>query len=341
MSASIKTFADFEKFNFFRTPSWRWERLRALVSGGNEAPKRCTRRDDDKIRTAKTFITQLHNADAVTTDRLKFQYPGLFLAFDFYKKAQEQPDAAMFLESRVLAGQSAEEIGKVMGVLPDTVTWYCDLFFDVVPYLERRDWIVKHVIAPAMLKTATSTGVFKDSTVAHTYADGTLKLFAYFGGPIVVDVMIGGLQSGKRLTDPDKLTDWFDGAVGTVVRRRTLQAAQSCEINKYNVFELMAVHTRIVEIANSVKSSDQPTTLLETHIRETLSEIPWAAGSAGEEMYEGTMLGRFDSMQSELRDSELLLLASGRTIDGATDSFPDGFPEPKVRKAETVITNVE
>lgn len=344
---TLPSYADVQKYNFFRPPSWRWERVLSLVDRPGEVIGRCTRRDDRVVRAAKSFAVRRQSADQMTLDRLQAENPALFYAYDFHQRAQDDPEAALYIQARLLARQTPEQVADVMGITADTVTWYADLFFDVIPYLDKRDWITKQVLVPAMLRSGgvappgaadAQAQPFRDSTVARPFMDGTLKLFAYFGGPHLVDVMIAGLQAGRPLTSVEDMDNWFDRTVATTVRRRTAQAATMFEVNKYNVMELFAVHSRIMEIERSEESQEQARTTTERHVKALMDEIPWAVGGDGEELYDGTAVGRFDRMSSELRDDELLLVAGGRPAPTvAPDNFPAALPPPRKDK-RSVLT---
>jgi hypothetical protein len=65
------------------------------------------------------------------------------------------------------------------GLAPETVEWYVALFFDVVHKLEGKDYITFQVIGLTPAKDYTE----KDIEV-------WLKLFAFLGGPIVLDSLL-------------------------------------------------------------------------------------------------------------------------------------------------------
>ncbi len=351
----IKTFADYQKYNFFRPPDWRWDRVMKLVDRKDKAG-RCTRRDDDYVRAARNFLLRWRKEDITEQerDRLLFEMPGMYFAYDFHRRLNDDHEASMYLQARLLAGQTPEQIGEAMGVMPEAVTWYAAIFFDVADKLKNRDWVTKQIIAPALARGNAPPKMvadddeeedlpptpFKDSTVAKPFLDGSLKLFAYFGGPHLVDLMIGGMESGKPLTSPDDLKNWMDGTWSTILRRRSMQAAMSFEVNKYNVLELFAVHTRIIEIERSEESNEQARTTTERHIKAMVDEIPWAVGDDGVKLYGGTTVGRFDSMAGELRDDELLRIASGQTAPTLSD-YPDKLPPPRRDKKSVVMAQTD
>lgn len=344
---TLKTYADYQKFNFFRTPAWRWDRIVELVDRDDGVMGRCTKRDDEFVRAGRSFYGRWRNGDAEMRQKLLWENPGLFYAYDFHQKLTEDPDAVMYIQARLLARQTYDEIAEIMGVLPSAVEWFARLYFDVTDNLERRDWITKQILIPAMMRSTlapvqTDPGhpsIYKDSTVAKPFMDGSLKMFAYFGGKHLVDVLISGMQAGRPMASQDDLAGWLDTNITNTLRRRTAQAAHLFEINKYNVMELFAVHTRIVEISQSDESKEQTKSIQERHIKAMMDEVPWAVGGEGSKMYKTHMglLGHLDDMAGELRTDEVLRIASGQTLPDVGSDFPRQLPAPR-RDKKAVLT---
>ncbi len=345
----MKLLAEFQKYNFFRSPAWRWDRVMKIADKYGGMAGRCTKRDDAWIKTSKAFFLRYRDLpDDEDRERLWMETPGLFYAFELFSRAADQPEGACFLEARLLARQTPEVIAECMGTLPDTVRWYEALYFNVADKLQHRDWITAQVLIPAVMKhygnwhEATQNADvalpfqkgMANRPVAHPFLDASLKLFAYFGGPHIVDIMITGFQAGKPLTSPDDMAAWFDNHMSMTVRRRVSQAAMQFEINKYNITELLTVHTRIMEIERSEESQDQQKSTTERHIKAMVDEIPWAVGDEGAKASAGTMLGRMDKMAGELRDDEVLKISSGQTVPGLADDFPDRLPPPKKKESK-------
>ena len=297
--------------------------------------------------TARAFRLWLGNSRNQTKlDKIWADNPGLFYAYDLYEKAQEDPEAAMFIEARLLANQSNEQIGDALGITPDTVEWYEALFFNVKDKLKHRDWITKQVLLPAMRRHHVPpagqndgmTVLTRDSAVARPFLDGSLKLFGYFGGTHVIDVMISGFQSGKPVPSQDAVQGWFDAGWAMTVRRRSHQASLQFEVNKYNVMELFAVHTRIIEIDRSEESQDSVRTEHERTIMAMMNEIPWAVGADGAKIFEGKAIGRYDEEAAELRDAEVLKVGTGQQI---TDDIPKMLPPPRKRAAAVMTQSTD
>jgi hypothetical protein len=334
----LHTFRDFEKYNFFRKVDWRWERVLNLVHRQGP-PARCTRRDDKAVRAARSFVVRWANGDATVRDRLFIENPGLYYAYDFHRRLESQPTAAFFIQARLLARQTPEQIGEIMGVLPDTVQWYADLYFDVVPYLDQRDWITNQVLVPAMIRSTgsddpadVSASAYQPLEVVLPFMDGSLKMFAYFGGPFLVDYLLSCFQAGRPLGSHDDYEEWMDRSMARTIRRRANQAAMLFQVNKYNVMQLFELHAKIMEIERSEDSANHGRTGIERHVSAMLDEIPWAAGTDAAKLYQGTPLGQYDDGHAELRDAETIDVAAGRAID-IKDKFPERLPEPRAKKA--------
>lgn len=341
----IRTYADFQKYNFFRTPAWRHDRVLSLIEREDGTPGRCTKRDDDIVKIATPFIHRWKKGNKLSRERLLWENPGLYYAYEFILKTIENQDASMYIQSRLLARQSVEEVANIMGMIPDAVTWYANLVFDVLPYLDQRDWITSQILVPAMTRSMmkpsnSANPLHQDSSVAKPFLDGSLKFFAYFGGRHMVDYLVTGAKAGKPVASPDDIDLWFDNDAKTTIRKRTAQAARLFEINKYNVMELFQVHTRIMEIERADEAIEQTKDTHERTVRAMMDEIPWAIGADGERIYEQdmVMVGRMDKMAGEVRDDELLLLASGRPAPSIADNFPSKLPPPR-RGNVSIITN--
>jgi hypothetical protein len=334
----MRTWAEFQKYNFFRSPQWRWDRVLKLCDRPNQAG-RCTRRDDAVVREGRNFLLAWRKAtDPDAKGELFWKTPGLYYAFELHEREAEDPESALFIQARLLARQTPEQIAQVMSTHPSAVKWYEALFFNVSDRLDQRDWITKQVLLPAYRNANGAAGgdaalPFRDSSVARPFMDASLKLFAYFGGTHLVDVMIAGLRAGKPLTSPDDLSNWLDQTWSTTVRRRSAQAAVEFEVNKYNVMELFTVHSRIVEIERSEDSQDRQRSTHERAIEAMLGEIPFAVGDDGRKLVEGSKLKRFDEGAAELRDDEVLLVAAGHDVEGLDDSMPARLPPPRKRVA--------
>ncbi len=342
----LTSHADFQKYNFFRSPEWRFERILSLIDREDGVPGRCSRRDDEYVRVGRSFIHRHREGDDAMREKLKWENAGLYFAYDYHQRLAADPDVAMYIQARLLAKQTPEQIGNILGIMPAAVEWYAVLFFDVVPYLDQRDWITKAVLIPAIVRSPlkdedddNNVPMHRDIGIAKPFLDGSLKLMAYFGGPHIVDMLLTSMQPGRPVTNPDDASGWFDKIHCLGIRQRSAQVTRLFPINKYNVMELFATHARLMELDRSEDSISASNSNHERHIQTMIDGIPWAAGGDGETLYKNTVVGRFDNMSSELRDDELLQLASGRVVVDIDTNFPKALPAPRKNVKATLTSN--
>jgi hypothetical protein len=115
-------------------------------------------------------------------------------------------------------------------------------------------------------------------------------------------------------------------------------ASHSYEVNKFNTTDLFMTWTKIVEIERSEESQKKNKTETERHIKAMIDEIPWVVGADGERLNKGTLIGRFDQMATELRDDEVLKIASGEPVPSLKVDWPEELPSPK-KKVSKLLTD--
>lgn len=338
----------YQTHNPFRSPEWRWERVLRMCDR-HPTPGRPTKRDDEYVKKARRFLLLWRDKDDDDErEELFWEEPGLFYAYKLNEQFHGNDQTpAMITQARLLAGQDYELIAKGLCTIPETIDWYEKLFFNIGDRLDRRDWITAHVLLPAIMRNRARTregadivtgglmGMLRqDISIAQPFLDASLKFFAYFGGPYMVDIMITGFQAGKKLESVEHLAAWFDSHVSMTIRRRCAQAAMQFEVNKYNVMDLFAVHNAIMALEKSTDNIESQQSTTERHIQGMLEAIPWALGADGEAVVAGTKLGEFDQLGAELRDDEVLKLSAGDDVE-LEDLTPLRIPPPR-KKAPTL-----
>lgn len=301
----------------FRRPDWRYKRVLRMVSR-MPSPGRTTRHDDKYIKGARSFMLRWKKGEA-ERDRLLYENPGMYHAWCVFDNIEKDADFQFIMEARLLSGQTPEAIAFESCVLPETVEWYEKVFFNVKDSLGHHDWILKHVLLPSLVRNHepddddNADGLnYSSPPVVKPHMDSTLKFFSYFGGPIICEFMLSGFKRGLHCHAWEKIGEWLDESMMDSIRRRTAQAAQVFDINKYNVMELVQVHTRIVEIQRSAESQEDKHSAIENHVHGMLAEIPWTVGHDAREVFEGTVIGQLDDVAAETNAEELMLLGAGQ-----------------------------
>lgn len=283
-------YVEYQRFNVFRQPDWRWERVANLL---DQYPQgRCSVRDEHAVKQAYNFVRRLRaRHDPDQREELLRENPGLFNAYMIREQTAENPARALIMEARLLAGQGFADIAHKLYTSVDTVRWYEHLFFDVVQYLDCRDWITRNILLPAIMRqhrALTNPLLQQDVDSNHTVAgkrfqeppivqpslDSSLKLFAYLGGPILLDLMLTGSLVGRTVMSQDDMEGWLDEHWALSIRRRSAPAALLLPIDKSNVMKLFAIHARIREIDRLARSSHMQESTMEQCIQAFLDDIP-------------------------------------------------------------------
>lgn len=254
-----------------------------------EPVARCLTSDDKWIQRYRAFILK-RNRNSLDRQTLLSYDPALYFAYRLYESHLSDPDMALIVEARLLSGMDFESIAHGMKTVPKTVEWYSRLFFDVPDFLTHKDWIVRQVLLPSARRFLTSdkpefddyspplqVSVFgldgdlidnvnrkskKQKTICKPFLDWTLKLFSYFGGPLVCDMMISGFQDRQNIEDPTKLSAYFQDQIVNQLSRRAAQASVQFDINRYNIMELFQIVNSMV--ISFKKTGDVEGTLSDT-----------------------------------------------------------------------------
>jgi len=332
----LKVYRDVRLADPFLRPNWRHERVVKMLN--SVPPERVKRFDDKWVQGYKKFLFQWNKGED-KRDKLMYDNPGLYFAYIMHDRMFIEPEMRLMMEARLLAGVSYTDIANDCKTIPETVQWYERLFFNVKDFLPHHDWILKHVLLPSSDRFVEDSvdddeEEFKprpSSEVVRPHLDMTLKFFAYYGGPIACDAMISGFRRNKQVTSQEELPEYFHEQFMAQVTRRSAQAAGQFEINKYNVMELFATHTRIIEIQRSAESAEDRHNEFEKHVNAMLTELPWTVGLESKKLFDGSSIGEFDSGAAELNEEELMLFGSGRkpeSVEGVAGLTISSRKEP-------------
>ncbi len=309
-------------------------------------PGRSTCRDDSYIRSGRKFLLQ-HRARETPAEReeLFWEQPGLYYAYEVYERMPSDAVPALILQARLLAQQTPVEIAASCGMLPEAISWYEALFFNVTPRINCRDWITKQVLLPALSRRFDryvdddEPSRRRGRLVSPPFVDSTLKLFAYFGGKYLVDLMLTGFGSGAPLDSVENLAPWLDRHWSAMLKRRSLQAAHQLEVHQHNIMQLFEVNIRLMELEKSAESLEQTRTEIEKAAQALIEELPMAVGDAGRASIAGTALEPYEDGASELRDDELHMVSAGLAPAGFRETLPLALPPP--RKPNRPIVRTE
>lgn len=305
---------------------WRYKRVLQMIK--SDPPERCKRYDDKWIQQYKTFMLLYRKNDESRT-RLLYEMPGLYYAYQIFDNSAKNDDVALIIESRLLSGMSYEQIAELCKTIPETIEWYERLYFNVTDFLSHKDWILSQVLLPAidryhgtMYESDEDDDIIdkfakkmKVKPIIKSHLDMSLKYFSYFGGPHVCDMMIHGFSDIKHVRSADQVQDFMHENFINSLARRSLQAIQAFEVNKFNVMELLGFHGKIIEVLKTDKSKSDKLTDLEKQFQAFLTDIPWATGRKAKELYEGKEISKYDNSHFELNSEEAAITGSDGKIE--------------------------
>jgi hypothetical protein len=158
----------------FRPVDWLWRWATNLIDGG----KPLSVADDRAVREAAAFLRAWRGCqDEPDRQRLALDMPALYgahqlsLAADAFAKWE--------VEARLLTEESYARIAEKCGLTAEVVAAYHHTFFDVRDRLHAEGYVLHQVIGPKAHAGLTEADI-----------DVILKMYAFAGGPLVVDALV-------------------------------------------------------------------------------------------------------------------------------------------------------
>jgi len=171
-----------------RPPHWRYERVKYVLS--KDADHQVFIDDDDvALRYFYLFCQEL--AEVKTPEEkyaLKKKYPGIQEALQLRKYTSL--DTLGLLEGYMLTRADLGWLSEKFSLLPSTVAWYEQLFFDVWTRRDAHAWVETHVI-----RTNEYPGhqEFKKSPLWDRAC--AYRIFGYHGGIVALELFSTGFLS--------------------------------------------------------------------------------------------------------------------------------------------------
>jgi len=262
----------FQLFNPFREPQWRYERCLQLVEHLPQPLPASPRQDDVYVRRYRKFLLRyLRATDEETRSAIFPTDPAVYYAHLIHH--HHDTEWRSITQARLLTGDSAAFIASYAGTLPRAIEIYEKLFFNVQDRLANKDWIVKTVLGTASQRSSN-----RYDTMTDHQRDVLYKLFGYFGGPIMLDSVISGFAARDIPTDPRHVPGWYDRTMKNFIKRKATMEAYRFESDKFKVIELMHIHLAIM---SAEKSSGGDDTDYAKAVESMLRQTPWGMANEG------------------------------------------------------------
>ncbi len=218
--------------NSFRPPQWRADRAMQMVA---HRPSRLlpSRFDDSYVRLYRRFLLSLAAAGDDEAARAAIQepshvYQAQLLRFNPNRQLRQ------VLEARLLTHESLADIAHRLGTDALTVDFYEKLFFNIRDRMHNKDWIAKIIVGKRGSAAPDDLGTITEDQRGYLY-----KVFAYRGGPLVLEALITGIGSRPMPQRLEDVAAWFDEALSQHVQTRATSAAATLATNTTNALDLL------------------------------------------------------------------------------------------------------
>ena len=299
--------------NPMRAPHWKWLRALSIDGGGPNATKR--RDGADGVQWVRRAIRlKRHHAAACNNQNALYNLAQidneLFWAHNIW--AEDKQPTRWAIEARILAGESDEDIAVKVGCEPAVIAAYESVFFNVRDKLANTGYIVNVVMAESVTKGITERQY-----------DLLWKMFGYTGGPYVLDAVITRFSAIDRPQKPEDVSEFFQNATINSMRHKASVAALTVPINSHTQLAVLDSYVKYIEIERSSDNSTQTQVGIVQNIGAMMQALPFKLGTRADS--DASKLP-FDDKAAELSSAELMIAATGGTIENKEDIENLRFP---------------
>lgn len=223
-----------------RPPAWRYERVVKLIDN-NWAPHPVY---DDKFilkfreyRHYKDELERRHEDEYISRHKLANKYRHLWNADRLFNEGRDSR-SRWGLEAMILARMPFEAIAKSANCEVDTVRIYEKLFFNVLDRIDAKEYIASVVLHNSFM-----------SGLPHRTAEMTAKFFAYFGGPLVLGLVLDAFDPSNHIPEePHEISRYLDDKFRLASRTSALVGVTFLEPTNFNFRPLLESYTALLSL---------------------------------------------------------------------------------------------
>jgi hypothetical protein len=227
-----------------RLPHWRLNRVTEMLCHRPQ-PLQPRWKDDQPIRAYRRMLLDLLAAgdDEEKLHAVKTEFLAVYEAHRYhyspeFLKRQE-------IEARLLTRESLDEIAAKLGADPKAIEYYASLFFDVRDALDHRSWV------SLMIRSRMRYDEESGCSRADAERGYVMRLFACFGGPLVLDALTSPLGETKPPENAEEIRAWSDEVITQIVRTRGAAAAATIEVAGKSTMQLIRLALRLSRERNA------------------------------------------------------------------------------------------
>jgi hypothetical protein len=288
-----------------RPPAWRYERVQQLLA---DIMPPHPARDDAIVRAmrkyyiAKRRLQSFIEDDYVLQQELAGRYRHLWAADRVYYSGRT--DRTRYgLEAQILARVEYEDISRDTGMSVEAIDTYEKVFFNVRDRLDQRGYIAGTVLLDAFM-----------SGLSGRTQELTAKYFGYFGGPVVLQLVMNGVDGSiPKPVEPSDTSRWLDHQFRHVFRTSAVIGATFLEPTNYNVRTLFEGYQSLLSLGYREQSSGGDDNVINQALEVFVKQHPIPLGDKADKLphrpgplYAGGMV--------EPRVHEVAAVHSGKSV---------------------------
>lgn len=343
LSRRAQTFRENLLSDPLRSPAWRYNRAKILADV-KPHPRQCVRHLDDAIvRSLRNYLIakariQRQYPDTDWEMRLCYLDPMNWQA-DRIFQLEDSNISRLALEARILAGQTDQEIAQTMGMQFRSVQHYALSYYNVRDRLDQIDYIAGVVVG----------GMFRQG-LSDWRADVSVRFFAYFCGPKILEHLLYGLSKNIIHPDtPEEINQYLDDQYKTLVRLQSVTTMVGFMPNNFNFFQVLEAHNTLLKLTKKQEDDEGMANTASAVIGAMQALVPFALGDNALRKADDDTSGMYNQTNArEPRAADKLRLAEEqhRTLNAVsvervvpTQVKPDKSDEPK-SKSSTKKSNL-
>jgi hypothetical protein len=154
------------------------------------------------------------------------------------------------------------------------IDYYEKLFFHVRDRLSASDWILQVIKGPRRSYRDNASAEMTEANRGYV-----LRLFAYYGGPLVLDAAISGMVPKAMPQRAEDVRGWFDEVLCQLVKSNAAAAASALEMNQKNMIQMMKLAVNM-NAAKAKQRGNAPQVYDDSYFEKVLAAIePYPAPS--------------------------------------------------------------
>jgi hypothetical protein len=301
-----------------RPVDWRWRRAKWLADEGAAWRKRET---DPLVKDLCKFLHRWNHSRGLGGKLgLQDRLPGMTLVCDLVLSNDYVLPHRCELEARLLTEASYEEIAETMLLKPEDVELYEQLVFNVRDRLRSRSYVVNYAIGSHL---HTGIGDFEYGLI--------WKVFAYGGGPLVLEALLMGWTAEARVDRPDHVVTYFgDQSRSAMERKNCVNMLTMQTTNVHSKLHLGELRAKYAEVEQKLKAQGGQTDGSLLNLKELLASLNWRVGSQSAAESRSELVRVFDNSPVEPRAASITRLALGHVDEQLLRSADLRFPEKKL-----------